>query len=95
LESLKDRVLGPAEYEVKFSAPCDFSKLKIPSGVEITAKEALKFRFYTENAAEINPLLLRELSKQEAPVLTLEKTPRTLEEVYLKAMSMANGEAIQ
>lgn len=95
LDMLKDSVLGPTEYEVKFSASCDFTKLKIPLGVEVLAKEAKEFRFRTENPVEINPLLLKEFSKQGAPILTLEKVPRTLEEIYLKAMSKANGEALQ
>ena len=95
LDMLKDSVLGPAEYAVSFSVPCDFTKLKMPIGVEVLAKEAKKFRFRTENPKEVNPLLLREFSKQGAPILTLEKSPRTLEEVYLKVMSDANGEALQ
>ncbi|MCP4139412.1 MAG: ABC transporter ATP-binding protein [Chloroflexi bacterium] len=95
LESLKEEVLGEREYEAVFSSPYNIGKLKIPSGVEIVASEANKFRFHSENAEEINPLLIKEFSKENAPLLTLAEVPRTLEEVYLKVMSKANGENIQ
>jgi hypothetical protein len=63
--------------------------------VEIVAKEDKKLRFRSENAEEINPLLIKEFSKENAPLLTLAEVPRTLEDVYLKVMAEANGEVIQ
>ena len=95
LEELKASVLGDAEYEAIFSAPYDFGKLKLPMGVDIISKETQKIRFRSENPAEINPLLLKKFSAQNVPIIALQKRPRTLEEVYLKVMSKANGEAIQ
>ena len=63
--------------------------------MEVVSKEARKFRFRSENAEEINPLLIKEFAKENAPLLTLAEVPRTLEEVYLKVMSEANGEVVQ
>ncbi len=91
LDALKAKVLGTPEYEITFSAPYDFAKLKIPMGVEVLEKEAQKLRFRTENPSETNPQLLNKLVSQEAPVLTLEKIPRTLEDIYLTVMSEATG----
>ncbi|MBT3322006.1 MAG: ABC transporter ATP-binding protein [Anaerolineae bacterium] len=92
LDALKDKVLGSAEYEVCFSAPYNVSKLKIPASMEILEKTTSTLRFRTENPAKDNAFLLSELSKEDAPILTLEKTSRTLEEVYLKAMTEVNRE---
>ena len=94
LEELKERVLGPVEYEATFSAPCDFSKLKLPAGVEIVEKKSKKLRFRSENPSVTNPLLLKELSAQNAPILSLQETSRSLEQVYLQAMSEANTEEV-
>ena len=95
LNTLKESILGMVEYEVNFSVPYNFSKIKLPKGVEIIAQESQKIRFRTENPAEINPIILKKLAKGKAPILTLEEASRTLEDVYLKAMSEANGELIQ
>ena len=95
LKDLKENVLGEVEYEAVFSSPYDFENLKLPRGVEVVAKEAKRFRFRSENAEEINPLLIKEFSKENAPLLTLAEVPQTLEEVYLKVMSEASGEIVQ
>ena len=95
LKDLKENVLGEVEYEAVFSSPYDFGNLKLPKGVEVVAKEAKKLRFRSENAEEINPLLIKEFSKENAPLLTLAEVPQTLEEVYLKVMSEASGEVVQ
>ena len=95
LKDLKENVLGEVEYEAVFSSPYDFGNLKLPRGVDVVAKEAKRLRFRSENAEEINPLLIKEFSKENAPLLTLAEVPQTLEEVYLKVMSEASGEIIQ
>ena len=95
LKDLKENVLGEVEYEAVFSSPYDFGNLKLPRGVDVVAKEAKKLRFRSENAEEINPLLIKEFSKENAPLLTLAEVPQTLEEVYLKVMSEASGEIVQ
>jgi hypothetical protein len=39
-----------------------------------------------ERPDETNPQLLRNLADVQAPVVTLQEVPRSLEQVYLKAM---------
>jgi len=95
LEELKERVLGPAEYEISFSKKWKFANLKPLAGVEIVASGARKIRFRSEQPKKNNPLLLKELSKHEAPILTLEEVSRSLEQVYLKTMSAAEGALVQ
>ncbi|MBC8336356.1 MAG: ABC transporter ATP-binding protein [Anaerolineales bacterium] len=95
LAELKERVLGPAEYEVSFSKKWDNKSLKPPAGVEIVARGSRSIRFRSEQPQKNNPLLLKILSMKEAPVLTLQEVPRSLEQVYLKTMSDAGGALLQ
>ena len=44
-----------------------------------------------ERPQETNPLLLHLLSKAQAPVVTLQEVPRSLEQVYLKVMADAQA----
>lgn len=95
VSELKEKVLGPTEYEVLFSKNWDSTKLKIPSGIDIISRQEKSLRFHTRHAEETNPLLLNELTKQKAPTLALQKVSRSLEQVYLKVMSQASKEIVQ
>ena len=95
LEELKDRVLGLAEFEIGLSEKWNIAGFKPPAGVEIIARGAKKIRFRSEEPHRNNPLFLKALSEQEAPVLTLQEVPRSLEQVYLKTMSDAGGALVQ
>ena len=92
LSELKERVLGPVEYEVQFAEHWDASKLSPPDGVVFSENGSDKLRFQVENPAYSNPLLMQELVAQKAPVVALQEVPRSLEQVYLKAMSQAQGD---
>ncbi|OQX65281.1 MAG: hypothetical protein B5M51_01190 [Anaerolinea sp. 4484_236] len=89
LETLKQRVLGPVEYEVKLSTAWDSSNLKLPDGIVLHERNATRLRFCVEQPQEANPLLMQELALHKAPVVALQEVPRNLEQVYLKAMSQA------
>ena len=89
LETLKQRVLGPVEYEVKLSTAWDSSNLKLPNGIVLHERNATRLRFCVEQPQEANPLLMQELALHKAPVVALQEVPRNLEQVYLKAMSQA------
>lgn len=95
VSELKEKILGPAEYEILFSQNWDSTKLKFPPGIEALVREEKSLRFRTQNPERTNPLLLKELSAQKAPVLTLEKVARSLEQVYLRVMAQAGKEPLQ
>lgn len=95
VNELKEKVLGPSEYEILFSKPWDSTKLNIPPGVALIAREGKSLRFRTENPEKTNPLLLQALAAKKAPLLTFEKVARSLEQVYLRVMSQAGEEPIQ
>lgn len=91
LSDLKREVLGAPEYEIVFSQAWDMTNLNLPSAVEVTEKTASKLTFRVAAPDEVNPLILRELSKQNAPVMALQKKSRSLEQVYLKVMADVQG----
>lgn len=89
LEALKEQVLGPVEYEAQLARPWTTDRLQLPSGVEMTHFDGSRLRFRTKRPPETNPELLRQLAAVQAPVVTLQEVPRTLEQVYLKTMAQA------
>lgn len=89
LEELRRRLLGPAEYEVRLAGGWQPETIHWPTGTHLLRAEADGFRYTVENPAEANPLLVQQLMKQNAQVISVQELPRTLEMVYLKAMSHA------
>jgi ABC-2 type transport system ATP-binding protein len=89
LDELKQRILGPVEFEAQLSKPFLVDGLDLPEGVVLSEKSGSRLRFRVERPKEANPLLLRRLSEIQAPVVTLQEVPRSLEQVYLKVMADA------
>lgn len=88
---LKDRLLGATQYELRTAAPWSPDGLPLPQGVKVMGGHALEWRFQIDDPAAANPRLLETLTAARVPVVTLQEIPRTLEQVYLKAMSLVNG----
>ena len=59
----------------------------MPAGTQIVGHGDDWFRFSTIEPGETNPRLLRQLLDQGLPVVSLREAPRSLEQVYLQAMS--------
>jgi ABC-2 type transport system ATP-binding protein len=89
LEALKEQILGPVEYEAQLSRPWQPDGLELPQGVEMTQYNGSRLRFRVKRPQETNPELLRRLAAVQAPLVTLQEAPRTLEQVYLKVMAEA------
>ena len=89
LDELKDSALGPREYEVRLSHSWDSSGLVLPEGVSLSEHNSDWMRFRVDEPRESNPLLVHALSARKAPVLSMQEAPRSLEQVYLQAMSQA------
>jgi len=43
-----------------------------------------KIYFYTDNVNEVTPIIVKELVKLDAKILEINRTVRTLEDIYLK-----------
>lgn len=89
LNELRERLLGPAEYEVKLSGSWKWNGLELPLGVSVTEKGKNSFRYTTKNPREANPLILKQLAQSNALVMAMQEVPRSLEMIYLKAMAQA------
>jgi ABC-2 type transport system ATP-binding protein len=88
-DELKQQILGPVEYEARLSYPWQPDGMRFPEGVELSEYNESTLRFRVKRPQSANPLLLQQLIKVQAPVVTLQEIPRTLEQVYLKAMEDA------
>lgn len=91
LEALKDRVLGPVEFNARFSREWQPDGLELPDGVTLKKVEPEGTRFAVEQPQTGNPLLLKALAAVNAPLLTFQEVPRSLEQVYLKVMTEVQG----
>ncbi len=86
-ESLKQKLLGPAEYEVHWGIPKGFDEVKLPSGLVVNSSGEDWLRFSPTDPEYQNPLVLQSLLDQGLTVVSLEKIPRSLEQIYLQVMN--------
>src|SRR5215207_8572133 len=91
LEELKRAVLGPVEYEAKFARDFDPGELELPPGAILASRSATSLRFRVEAPQEVNPKLVQALTSRNAPLVSFQEVPKTLEHVYLKTMADAQG----
>jgi ABC-2 type transport system ATP-binding protein len=89
LNELRERLLGPVEYEVKLSGRWKQNGLELPPGVNVTEKGKDSFRYTAKNPRTANPLILKQLIQSDIPVTAMQEVPRSLEMIYLKAMAQA------
>jgi ABC-2 type transport system ATP-binding protein len=85
--ALKRNLLGPAEYEIQLGVTLNGREAHFPDGVTITAQGSDWLRYQASQPKQINPKLLRLLLGQDIPVVSLREIPRSLEQVYLQAIS--------
>jgi ABC-2 type transport system ATP-binding protein len=86
-DDLKSTMLGLAEYEVHLASQLNGRKPELPSGAVLTSDGPDWLRYQTANPNEVNPELLQLLLEQGFPVVGLQEVPRTLEQVYIKAIN--------
>jgi ABC-2 type transport system ATP-binding protein len=86
-ESLKQELLGPAEYEVRWGLPKRFDEVKLPLGLVVNTQGEDWLRFSPTDPEYQNPLVLQSLLDQGVTVVSLEKIPRSLEQIYLQVMN--------
>lgn len=86
-ESLKQRLLGPAEYEARFGIPQSIENIRMPNGLQVSASGEDWLRYCPVDPEHENSLVLQSLLDQGMPVVSLEKVPRSLEQIYLQVMN--------
>ncbi|MEW6178604.1 MAG: ABC transporter ATP-binding protein [Chloroflexota bacterium] len=91
-ERLKQLLLGPQEYEIVLRADAAFSSEILPQGVTLNRREDNRFFFRMERPDEMVPVLLKRLLDNHLPVLSCSPVQRSLEEAYLRAVSLEKGD---
>lgn len=91
LEELKRAVLGPVEYEARFTEAFDAGEFELPPGAILASRSANSLRFRVEAPQDVNPKLVNVLTSMNAPLLSFHEVPKKLEHVYLKTMADAQG----
>ena len=87
LEEIKQRLMGPTEYEIRLGGDWSMEKLDIPQGISVTSRGAHGFTYQVEHPVINNPLLVETITREHIPLISLQEIPRSLEQVYLEAMS--------
>jgi len=87
LAELKQRVLGPVEYEAQLSVPWMAPAINLPAGVTMQQPAPSTLRFKIDQPHESNRHVVDALSAVSAPLLTFQEVPRSLEQAYLKVMA--------
>jgi ABC-2 type transport system ATP-binding protein len=93
-QALKLALLGPAEYEARFSQSLNGRLPTLPSTANLTSQGNDWIRYHSQKPEEDNPEILRLLLKQNLPVVTLQEVPRSLEQVYLQAVQIRQDEEL-
>jgi ABC-2 type transport system ATP-binding protein len=86
-ESLKDKLLGPAEFEIRLGFPQNLDDLELPNNIEKSGWGSTWLRFRPNKPEYENPIVLQNLLDQGLTVISLEKVPRSLEQIYLGVMN--------
>ncbi len=87
LDELRRDLLGPAEYVVKLSGGWRPDEFRWPAGARLLQAGEDGFRFQVENPKAANPLIIQQLIDKKSQVISVQEAPRTLEMLYLQAMS--------
>lgn len=85
-EELKQRLLGPAVFEVRFGFHQSYDQLKLPNDIQISTLGDGWLRYRSSDPEYDNPLVLRYLLNQGLRVVSLKEVPRSLEQIYLQVM---------
>ncbi len=86
-EELKQRLLGPAVYEVRYGNGQRYDSLKLPHDLQISTRGDGWLRYRSSHPEHDNPLVLQYLLDQGLKVVSLEEVPRSLEQIYLRVIN--------
>jgi ABC-2 type transport system ATP-binding protein len=84
---LKARLLGEPVLELRLAEPLDGLLSDMQELVTVVDHGDTWLRYRTSEPERINPRLIRQLSDQGTPVVTLSEVPRSMEEVYLRIVN--------
>jgi ABC-2 type transport system ATP-binding protein len=91
--SLKQIMLGPGEYILKLADPINGIP-ELPSSVRFISRGPDWIRYSTDSPEKVNPHVLRMFLSNDFSVVSLQEVPRSLEDVYLQAITTPNVEEV-
>lgn len=91
VQELKNRLLGAPQFEVRLGVTVTDLTDSLPEDVTIIKQGQGWFQFLTHKPAETNPQVIEALVNNNIPVIGLAEIPRSLEKVYLQAVSTVQG----
>ncbi len=92
-EEIKRRLLGPEEFEVRFTRAIDGLLPAPMAGASVSASGVDWLRLKIETPRAVNPNLVRAWTAAGLDVLSFAPVPRSLEEAYLQAVQNGAEEA--
>jgi ABC-2 type transport system ATP-binding protein len=92
VEELKTRMLGAPQFELRLGVNPEGIRPKLPDGVTLITWGEDWLRYQTTEPRHNNPLVIQLFMKQGLPVVELSEVPRSLEKIYLQAISAVEGE---
>ena len=85
---LKEKLLGPAQFDAILAESFNGQKLDLPSEVKIIQKNDDSIRFEIKDPKRSNPLILQNMLEQKLKVISFKEVPTTLEQAYLAAVKL-------
>ncbi|MFO3795794.1 MAG: ABC transporter ATP-binding protein [Anaerolineales bacterium] len=85
---LRQAIFGIPEFRIRFQRPWN-DQVSLPQEVQIVEKMPTIWRVRVPDMERILPTIWRALMEANAPLLTIEEVPHTLEEIYLTVMARA------
>lgn len=92
-DALKRHLLGAPVFELRFAQAWEGDLPFLPDGVTLIARGVDWIHLRIENPHQSNPYLLAAFAQLNAPLLYFSELPRSLEDAYLRAVSMDLEEA--
>jgi ABC-2 type transport system ATP-binding protein len=84
---LKNRLLGAAQFEIRLGVNLNGLHFQLPDVARLTEQGEDWIRYQVDDPRRINPQVVQSLVSQDLPVVGLYEVQRSLEKVYLQAIS--------
>ncbi len=93
VDELKSRLLGSPQFELKLGVSLDGFQVNLPEAATHVKQGSDWIRYQVSDPRHDNPLVIQSLVRANIPVVGLAEVPRSLENVYLQAISQADHHA--
>lgn len=85
-DELRQRLLGPAVFEVRFGSDQNLERVILPESIQVEGQGENWLRYRSAQPEIDNPVVLQYLLNLGLKVVSLEEVPRSLEQIYLQVM---------